>query len=59
MEGLLDSIGSSVQPTYTILIGDRLFGAVQQELGTDAYQRALTAGRAMSLLQAIRYANEG
>jgi hypothetical protein len=56
MEGLIDSIGSSVQPTYNIWIGDRLFGAVQQELGTDAYQQALTAGRAMSLPQAIQYA---
>jgi non-specific serine/threonine protein kinase len=59
MEGLLDSIGSSVQPTYNILIGDRLFGAVQQELGADGYQQALTAGRALSLSQAIQYAIEG
>jgi non-specific serine/threonine protein kinase len=59
MEGLLDSVGSSVQPTYNIWIGDRLFGAVQQELGTDAYQQALTAGRALSLSQAIQYATEG
>ena len=59
MEGLLDSIGSSVQPTYNFWIGDRLFGAVQQELGTDAYQQALMAGRAMSLSQAIQYAIEG
>jgi non-specific serine/threonine protein kinase len=58
MEGLLDSIGSSVQPTYNIWIGDRLFGAVQQEVGTDAYQEAFAAGRAMSLLEAIQYALE-
>jgi hypothetical protein len=56
MEGLLDSVGSSVQPTYNTFIGDRLFSAVEQELGTDAYQQALAAGRAMSLTQAIQYA---
>ena len=56
MEGLLDGIGASVQPTYNIWIGDRLFGAVQRELGTDAYQEALAAGRAMSLPEAIQYA---
>ena len=59
MEGLLESIGSELQPTYHTWIGDPLFGAVQQELGTDAYEQALAAGRAMSLSQAIEYAMEG
>ena len=59
MDGSLDSIGSAAQPTYTTLIGDRLFPAVQQELGTDAYQQTLADGRAMSLSQAIDYAMEG
>jgi hypothetical protein len=59
MEGLLESIGSAVQPTYNVMIGDPLFGAVQQELGADAYHQALAAGRAMSLSQAIQYAIEG
>ena len=53
MEGLLDGIGSSVQPTYNSLVGDRLAGALQEELGTDIYGRALAAGRAMSLSQAM------
>ena len=56
MDGLLDSIGTSVQPTYNTLIGERLFPAVQDELGADAYQQAMAAGRAMSLSQAIEYA---
>jgi non-specific serine/threonine protein kinase len=58
MEGLLDSIGSEVQPSYHQFIGDRLFGAVQQDLGPDAYQQELAAGRAMSLSQAIELAGE-
>jgi non-specific serine/threonine protein kinase len=56
MEGLLDSIGSEVQPSYHAWIGDRLFGAVQEQLGDDSYQRELAAGRSMSLSQAIEYA---
>jgi hypothetical protein len=58
MDGLLDSIGSSAQPTYHTWIGDRLFGAVQKDLGREAYEQALTAGRAMTLSQAIDYAME-
>jgi non-specific serine/threonine protein kinase len=58
MEGLLDSIGSSVQPSHNELIGDRLFAAVQQQLGAEPYQQALAAGRTMSLPHAIRYALE-
>lgn len=53
MEGLLDGIGSSAQPTFNALIGDRLTGALQEALGTAACQRALAAGRALSLSQAI------
>ena len=55
MEGLLDSIGSSVQPSYNAWIGDRYFGAVRDALGMDVYEDALTHGRAMSLSQAIEY----
>ena len=58
MEGLLHSIGTTVQPSYNTWIGDPHFSAVQDELGTDAYQRALAAGRAMSLSQAIDDAME-
>ncbi len=58
MEGLLESIGSSVQPTYTLLIGDPLFGGVQQELGTEVYRQALESGRAMPVGQAIDYVRE-
>ena len=58
MDGLLDSIGAPVQPSFNMLIGDRYFGAVQRDLGTDAYEQALAAGRAMSLPQAIDYAME-
>ena len=58
MDGLLDAIGSSAQPTYHTWIGNRLFGAVQEDLGRDAYEQALTAGRAMTLSQAIDYAME-
>ncbi len=58
MDGLLDSIGTTVQPTYNLLIDDRLFPAVRTELGTDAYQQAWASGRAMSLSQAIEYAAE-
>jgi non-specific serine/threonine protein kinase len=58
MEALLESIGSAPQPTYTALIGDRFFAAVQYELGPDGYQQAIEAGRAMSLAQAIAYADE-
>jgi hypothetical protein len=56
MDGLLDSIGSTVQPSYNMFIGDRFFGPVQEELGKDAYQQALAAGRTMSLSEAIDYA---
>jgi non-specific serine/threonine protein kinase len=56
MEGLLASIGSPVQPSYHAWIGDRLFGAVQEQLGPERYQEALAAGRSMSVPQAIQYA---
>jgi non-specific serine/threonine protein kinase len=56
MEGLLDTVGSSVQPTFNALIGERLFPAAEQALGAETYQQALAAGRAMSLSQAIQYA---
>jgi non-specific serine/threonine protein kinase len=56
MEGLLDAVGSSAQPTYNALIGDRLAGALQEQLGTDTYGQALAAGRAMSLSQAMDWA---
>jgi non-specific serine/threonine protein kinase len=59
MEGLLESIGSSVQPTYNAWIGDPLLAAVQQELGIDTCQQAMAAGRDMSLSQAIEYATSG
>jgi non-specific serine/threonine protein kinase len=59
MEGMLESIGSSAQPTYCTWIGDRLFPAVRQELGTDVYQRTMAEGRALSLSQAIELAMEG
>ncbi len=58
MEGLLDAIGSSAQPTFNALIGDRLTGALQEKLGTDTYGRALAAGRAMSLSQAMDCATD-
>ena len=53
MEGLLDGIGSSAQPTYSALIGDRLARVLQEQLGPHAYRRALAAGRGMSLSQAM------
>jgi hypothetical protein len=59
MDGLRDSIGTEVQPTYRTLIGDRYFIAVQDDLGADAYHQALADGRAMPLSQAIAYAMEG
>ena len=34
MDGLLDSIGTPVQPTYNTLIGDRYFTAVQDDAGS-------------------------
>ena len=58
MDGLLDSIGATAQPSFNMLIGDRYVGAVQRDLGTDAYEQAVAAGRAMSLPQAIDYAME-
>lgn len=56
MEGLLDSIGAPVQPTYKLWIGDRCFGAVKQALGARAYEQAVADGRAMSLSQAVDHA---
>ena len=58
MQVLLESIGSSTQPSYNALIGDHLFSALPRELGEDAYRQALAAGRAMSMSQAIDYALE-
>jgi hypothetical protein len=58
MEGLLDSIGAPVRPTYNTWIGDRYFGAVQQALGARDYQQALADRRAMSLSQTIEYGME-
>ena len=58
MDGVLDSVGSAVQPSYNTWVGDRLFPAVRQQLGADTYERALAAGRAMSLSQALAYASE-
>ena len=59
MDGLLESIGSYAQPSYNTWIGERLFAAVQDHLGPDAYREALETGRAMSLSQAIEYAANG
>ncbi len=59
MDGLLDSVGTSVQPTYTTLIDEPLFAAVRDELGMEAYQQAWASGRAMSVSQAIEYATKG
>ena len=58
MEGLLDSIGSSVQPSYNSLIGDRYFEAVREALGIEVYEHAVMQGRAMSLSQALQYSME-
>ena len=58
MQGLLESIGAPMQPSYNALIGDRLFSALLQELGEDGYQQALAAGRALSMSHAIDYAME-
>jgi hypothetical protein len=56
MDGLLGSIGSAVQPSYNAWVGDRLFPAIKEQLGADACEHALAAGRAMSLAQALEYA---
>jgi hypothetical protein len=59
MDGLLDGVGASVQPTYTTWIDDRLFGAVRQALGTDGYEQAVAIGRRMSLSEAIEDSKHG
>jgi predicted ATPase/DNA-binding winged helix-turn-helix (wHTH) protein len=59
MEGQLDSIGAPPQPSFNMVIRDRYFGAVEDELGSSAYQQALAEGRAMPLSQAITYAIDG
>ena len=55
MEGLLDSIGSSVQPSYNAWIGNQYFEAAREAVGVDVYEHAVMHGRAMSLTQAIEY----
>ena len=60
MDGLLDSIGTEVQPTYNDVDWRSSTSApCKHDLGADAYQQALADGRAMSLSQAIDYAMEG
>jgi non-specific serine/threonine protein kinase len=58
MQAQLDSVGAPVQPSFNWLIGDRYFEAVQESLGSGPYHQAITAGRAMSLSQAIDCALE-
>src|SRR5262245_66195904 len=50
---------ASVEPTYRAWIGERLFPALRQELGTDVYQRMMAKGRAMSPSQAVELRMEG
>jgi non-specific serine/threonine protein kinase len=56
MLGLLDSMATPLQVSMRVMIGDRYIDPVQQALGADAFEQALSEGRAMSLKQAIQYA---
>jgi tetratricopeptide (TPR) repeat protein len=56
MYGLLDSMASPLQASIKTLIGDRYIGRAKEALGADAFEQALSEGRAMSLQQAIQYA---
>jgi hypothetical protein len=56
MEGLLESVGSSVQDAYKPLIFDRYLFPLKNVMGETAFQEALSAGRGMSFTEAIQYA---
>jgi predicted ATPase/serine/threonine protein kinase len=56
MFGLLDSMASPLQASIKMMIGDRYIDRAKEALGADAFEQALSEGRAMSLQQAIQYA---
>jgi non-specific serine/threonine protein kinase len=56
MEGLHDSVGSPVLNIVKDAIGDRYVQPLRQSLGEEAFDAALADGRAMSLTQAVQYA---
>jgi hypothetical protein len=58
MEGLLESLGAPIQPSFHRWIGDRHLDALKQSLGDTVLQAASAAGRAMSLTQAIEFGLE-
>jgi predicted ATPase/DNA-binding winged helix-turn-helix (wHTH) protein len=53
MDGVLETIGSPVQPTYDRWIGERYFPAVRESLGEAQFAAAMREGRAMSMAHAI------
>jgi hypothetical protein len=59
MEGLLESVGSTVQDAYKPLIFDRYLLPLRNVIGETAFQDALSEGRAMSFTQAVHYALAG
>jgi non-specific serine/threonine protein kinase len=54
-DGLLESVGSALPPSIK-LFRDSYFDRAKESLGDSAFQTALSAGRAMSLTQAVEYA---
>ena len=58
MEGLLESVGAPIQTSYHTWIGDRSIGSMKERLGDQAFEAAVTEGRAMSLARAIQFGLE-
>jgi hypothetical protein len=58
MDGLLESVGASAQPSYNRWIGDRCVRTLRAELGESGYSAALAEGRAMSMAHAVQFGLE-
>jgi non-specific serine/threonine protein kinase len=56
MERLFESVGTRLDDVYENAIGDRYVNPLKQSLGGEAFDAALSEGRAMSLTQAVQYA---
>ena len=58
MEGVLESVGAPVQPSFDRWVGEPYFAAVKESLGGARFETARAEGRAMSLAEAIQFGLE-
>lgn len=53
MEGLLQSVGAPVQPTFKTWVTDRYFEGARRSIGDEVFEQARAEGRAMSAARAM------